>query len=86
MNVHKSALLTPRGGERIIREIASGQTPEAVAEAQASVRGPFASGLRDTPVSTAICLPAPIAALYPQSEPLPGRWTNPNRSGCRPEH
>ena len=33
MNVHKNARLTPRGRERIIRQVASGQTPEAVAEA-----------------------------------------------------
>jgi hypothetical protein len=31
--------------ERIVRQVASGQTPEAVAEAQASSRGRFASGL-----------------------------------------
>jgi leucine-zipper of insertion element IS481 len=33
MNVHKNARLTPRGRERIIRQVESGQTPEAVAEA-----------------------------------------------------
>ena len=33
MNVHKNARLTPRGRERIVRQIESGQTPEAVAEA-----------------------------------------------------
>jgi transposase len=33
MNVHKNARLTPRGRERIVQQIASGQTPEAVAEA-----------------------------------------------------
>jgi transposase InsO family protein len=33
MNVHKNARLTPRGRERIVRQVASGQTPEAVAEA-----------------------------------------------------
>jgi transposase len=32
MNVHKNARLTPRGRERIVRQVASGQTPEAVAE------------------------------------------------------
>ena len=31
--------------ERIVRQVASGQTPEAVAEAQASTRGRFASEL-----------------------------------------
>ena len=33
MNVHKNARLTPHGRERIARQVASGQTPEAVAEA-----------------------------------------------------
>ena len=32
MNVHKNARLTPRGRERIVRQVASGQTPEAVAK------------------------------------------------------
>ena len=27
MNVHKNARLTPRGRERIVRQVASGQTP-----------------------------------------------------------
>src|SRR5258708_4683107 len=33
MNMHKNARLTPRGREQIVRQVASGQTPEAVAEA-----------------------------------------------------
>ena len=33
MNVHKNARLTPRGRERIVQQIESGRTPEAVAEA-----------------------------------------------------
>jgi len=33
MNVHKNARLTPRGRERIVRQVASGQTPKAVGEA-----------------------------------------------------
>jgi len=33
MNVHKNARLTPRGRERIARQIVSGQTPKAVSEA-----------------------------------------------------
>src|SRR3954447_8426075 len=33
MNIHKNARLVPRGRERIVRQVASGQTPEAVAEA-----------------------------------------------------
>ena len=32
MNVHKNARLTPRGRERIVRQVTSGRTPEAVAE------------------------------------------------------
>jgi hypothetical protein len=43
-NVDKNARLTPLDRERIVR-VASGQTPKAVAEAQASSRGRFASGL-----------------------------------------
>ncbi len=31
MNVHKNARLTPRGRERIVRQVQSGQTPKAVA-------------------------------------------------------
>ena len=33
MNMHKNARLTPRGRERIVRQVESGQRPEAVAEA-----------------------------------------------------
>jgi len=33
MNIHKNARLTPRGRELIVRQIASGQTPEAAARA-----------------------------------------------------
>ena len=33
MNIHKNARLTPRGRERIVRQVMSGQTPQAVAEA-----------------------------------------------------
>ena len=33
MNIHKNAGLTPSGRERIVRQIESGQTPKAVAEA-----------------------------------------------------
>jgi transposase InsO family protein len=33
MNLHKNARLTPRGRERIVRQVESRQTPEAVAEA-----------------------------------------------------
>jgi len=33
MNVHKNARLTPIGRERIVRQVASGQTPKAVSEA-----------------------------------------------------
>jgi len=33
MNIHKNARLTPSGRERIARQIASGQTPKAIAEA-----------------------------------------------------
>lgn len=33
MNVHKNARLTPRGRERVVRQVASGQTPRAVSEA-----------------------------------------------------
>jgi transposase InsO family protein len=33
MNMHKNARLTPRGRERVVREVLSGQTPEAAARA-----------------------------------------------------
>src|SRR5204863_185778 len=33
MNIHKNARLTPIGRERIVRQVASGQTPKAVSEA-----------------------------------------------------
>ena len=33
MNIHKNARLTPSGRERIVRQVASGQTPKAIAEA-----------------------------------------------------
>ena len=33
MNVHKNARLTPCGRERIVRQVASGQTPKAIGEA-----------------------------------------------------
>jgi hypothetical protein len=33
MNMHENARLTPRGRERIVRQVESGQMPEAVAEA-----------------------------------------------------
>ena len=33
MNVHENARLTPRGRERIARQVASGQTPKAVSDA-----------------------------------------------------
>ncbi len=33
MNIHKNARLTPIGRERLAREVASGQTPQAIAGA-----------------------------------------------------
>lgn len=33
MNIHKNARLAPRGRERIVRQVESGQTPEAAARA-----------------------------------------------------
>ena len=33
MNIHNNARLTPRGRERVVNEVASGQTPEAAARA-----------------------------------------------------
>jgi transposase InsO family protein len=33
MNIHKNARLTPRGRERIVRQVLSGQTPQAAARA-----------------------------------------------------
>ena len=46
--MHKNARLTPRGRDRIVRRVESGQTLEAVAEKpQTSARGRLASGLID---------------------------------------
>ena len=45
MNMHKNARLTPRGRERIVRQVESGQMPEAVAEAAGVCPGPFGSEL-----------------------------------------
>jgi FixJ family two-component response regulator len=47
MNMHKNARLTPRGRERIVRLVASGQTPEAVAEAAGICPRTVPSGLID---------------------------------------
>ena len=33
MNMHKNARLTPRGRERIVRQVECGQAPKAIAEA-----------------------------------------------------
>jgi transposase-like protein len=33
MNMRKNARLTPRSRERIVRQVASGQTPEAIVQA-----------------------------------------------------
>ena len=45
MNMHKNARLTPRGRERIVRQVESGQTPEAVAEATIEGRLPHGMGV-----------------------------------------
>ena len=45
MNMHKNARLTPRGRERIVRQVESGQTPEAVAEANIEGRLPHGMGV-----------------------------------------
>ncbi len=48
MNMRKNAWLTPLGRERIVRQVASGQTPQVADEPQASARGPFGSGPLDS--------------------------------------
>jgi hypothetical protein len=45
MHMLKNAWLRPLGREWIVRQVESGQTPEAVSKPQASARGLFASGL-----------------------------------------
>ena len=45
MKVHKNARLPPRGRERIVRQVASGQTPEAAPQPRASTGEPFHSVL-----------------------------------------
>jgi hypothetical protein len=42
MDIHKNARLTPKGRERIVRQVLSGQTPKA------SARGLSANGLPGT--------------------------------------
>ncbi len=48
MNVHKNARLMRHGRERIVRQIESGQTPEAVAQAAGVCPRQFANGSIDT--------------------------------------
>jgi hypothetical protein len=43
MNVHKNARLTPRGRERIVLQVESGQTPARVAQALRSLNAPASS-------------------------------------------
>jgi Homeodomain-like domain len=47
MNVHKNPRLTPRGRERIVLQVESGQTPEAVAQAVGRYRREGLAGLHD---------------------------------------
>jgi hypothetical protein len=50
MNVHKNARLTPRGRERIVRQVESGQAPKPVAEAAGVCPRTVRKGLIDTAV------------------------------------
>jgi hypothetical protein len=66
MNVHKNARLMPRGRERIVRHVESGQTPEAIAQAAGvcpRTKKPTGS-LFDAPLGERnSCRGAPSAAL-----------------------
>ena len=58
MNMHKNAQLTPLGRERIVRQVESGQTPEAVSEAAGvcpRTPGPFVATASAAPADTADC-------------------------------
>jgi hypothetical protein len=49
MNMHKNARLTPLGRERSVRQVESGQKPEAVSEAvHACLRGHVVTDKADT--------------------------------------
>jgi hypothetical protein len=65
MNVHKNARLTPRGRERIVRQVESGQTPEAVAEAVGVCPRTFGSGSTDIAAKGwQVCRIAPRGRSY----------------------
>jgi transposase InsO family protein len=87
MNVHKNARLTPRGRERIVRQVESGQTPEAVAEAAGvcprtvrkwvdRYRREGLAGLQDRSSRPhRLRLPTPAAAVVEIEQLRRQRWT-----------
>ena len=87
MNVHKNARLTPRGRERIVRQVESGQTPEAVAEAAGvcprtvrkwvdRYRREGLAGLQDRSARPhRLRLPTPAAAVAEIERLRRQRWT-----------
>jgi hypothetical protein len=76
MHVHKNARLTQRGRERIVRQVASGQTPEAVAEPPGVCSRTFGSGLIDIDVKDwagcRIAHPGRIGSVPPANAPWAG--------------
>jgi transposase InsO family protein len=87
MNVHKNARLTPRGRERIVLQVESGQTPEAVAEAAGvcprtvrkwvdRYRREGLAGLQDRSSRPhRLRLPTPVAAVVEIERLRRQRWT-----------
>ena len=87
MDMHKNARLTPRGRERIVRQVLSGQTPEAVALAAgvcprtvrkwvARYRGRGRGWAEGPHVAAASPAPADAAAMVEQVAALRRqRWT-----------
>src|SRR5262244_2640567 len=87
MNMHKNARLTPRGRERIVRQVASGQTPEAVAEAVGVCPRPVRKwidryrreGLAGSPTRSPrpelLRQPTPLAVVERIVRLRPKRWT-----------
>ena len=73
MNVHKNARLTARGRERIVRQVASGQTPEAVAEAAGVCPRAASAASANTRVGGCRDRAASPAALDRQADRSTGR-------------
>ena len=82
MNMHKNARLTPRARERIVGQVASGQTPEPVAGA-AGVARTVRKWLvdRQTAVSDARRRAGNGSSIRRAERKLPARQTHPRGNG-----